>query len=155
VGGVWVDLAIEVRRTIVKYFKNQVEDIPWARPTLDGVQFTSISIDDNKSLVAPFSLVEIETMVKNSDGHKILGSDGFNFPFSRSFGTLYMKHKIRIMFDQFHANKIIPKGFLSFFVMLIPKVNAHLLLKDYRPISLWGSLYTSLSKVWHHDYPIL
>jgi len=80
----------------------------------------SISIDDNKSLVAPSSLVEIEIMVKNSDGHKILGLDGFNFPFSRSFGTLYMKHKIRIMFHKFRANEILPK----FFFIVLCYVNS-------------------------------
>jgi hypothetical protein len=51
------------------------------------------------------------------------------------------------MFDQFHANDVLPKGMLAYFVTLIPKVSSPLDLKDYRPISLLGSLYKLLAKV--------
>jgi len=51
------------------------------------------------------------------------------------------------MFDQFHANEVLPKGMLAYFVTLIPKISSPLDLKDYRPISLLGCLYKLLSKV--------
>jgi len=49
------------------------------------------------------------------------------------------------MFDQFHANEVVPKSMLSYFVALIPKVSSPLALKDFRPISLLGTLYKILS----------
>lgn len=113
---------------------------------MDGVHFDMISEEENRSLIAPFSLREIEVVVKESDGNKSPGPDGFNFAFFKEFWYL-LKHEIRIMFDQFHANEVLPKSFLSYFVALIPKVQVPLSLKEYRPISLLGSLYKFLSKV--------
>jgi len=54
---------------------------------------------------------------------------------------------VRIFFDQFHANEVLPKGMLAYFVTLIPKVSSSLELKDYRPISLLRCLYKLLAKV--------
>lgn len=51
------------------------------------------------------------------------------------------------MFDQFHADEVIPRGFLADFVTLILKVSSLLALKDYRPIYLLDTLYKLLSKV--------
>lgn len=51
------------------------------------------------------------------------------------------------MFDQFHANEMLSKCMLAFFVTLIPKVSSPLELKGFRPISLLGCLYKLLAKV--------
>jgi hypothetical protein len=91
-------------------------------------------------------MLEIEEVIKSCDGGKSPGPDGFNFAFFKEFWYL-VKHEIRVMFDQFRANEKLPKSFLSFFVTLIPKVNAPASLNQYRPISLLGSLYQLLSKV--------
>jgi hypothetical protein len=144
--GLWVEKPFEVRKVVVDYFKNHVADTHWERPTLDGVDFATLSVAENLSLVASFSMIEIEEVIKSSDGNKSPGPDGFNFAFYKEFWHL-LKHEIRIMFDQFHANEVIPKSFLSFFVTLIPKVDTPLTLSHYRPISLLGSLYKLLSKV--------
>jgi hypothetical protein len=55
--------------------------------------------------------------------------------------------EVRIMFDQFHGNEMLPKALLAYFVALIPKISSPLELKDYRPISLLGCLYKLLAKV--------
>jgi len=85
-------------------------------------------------------------VVKESDGNKSSGPDGFNFAFFKEFWYL-LKHEVRIMFDQFYANEKLPTSFLSYFVTLIPKVNNPSSLKEYRLISLLGCLYKILSKV--------
>ncbi|MCH99960.1 transposon TX1 putative protein, partial [Trifolium medium] len=72
-------------------------------------------------LTVPFSLEEIEEVVKRSEGNKSPGPDGFNFTFIKSFWSL-IKGEMRIMFDQFHGNARLPKDLLSYFVTLIPKV---------------------------------
>jgi len=130
----------------MEYFQRQVTDERRVRPSLDGVPFSVLSEEENGVLIAPFSLMEIEAVVKASDGNKSSGLDGFNFAFFKEFWYL-LKHEIRIMFDQFYANEKIPKSFLSYFVTLIPKVKAPTSLKEFRPISLLGGLYKILSKV--------
>jgi len=37
--------------------------------------------------VAPFSLEEMEVVVRDSDGNKSRGSNGFNLRLSKNFGT--------------------------------------------------------------------
>jgi len=106
----------------VNYFTDHVSSSPWERPQLDEVNFVTLSDVDNNFLVAPFTMLEIETAVKESDGNKSPGPDGFNFAFIKEFWYI-LKDEVRIMFDQFHANEVVPKSLLSYFVTLIPKVS--------------------------------
>ena len=131
---------------MVDYFKSQVEGGVRVRPTLEGVHFDSIDDVGNRFLIAPFLQEEIDQVVKDSDGDKSPGPDGFNFAFFKHFWYL-VKNKIRIFFDQFHGNGALPRGLLSYFVALIPKVKNPSCVKEFRPISLLGSLYKLLSKV--------
>jgi len=146
VGDGWAVSPFDVRKAVVDYFTNHFSSPLCDRPTLDGVPFPSLSEDENMCLIAPFSLLEIETVVKDSDGDKSLGPDGYNFTFIKEFWYL-IKDDVRIMFDQFHANGILPRGMLAFFVTLILKVSSPVEIKDYRPISLLGCLYKLLAKV--------
>jgi hypothetical protein len=142
----WVVSPFEGRRKVVNYLKNHFSEDSWERPKLDGVEFISLSDTDNGILVAPFSLLEMEAVVRDSDGGKSPGPDGFNFAFIKEFWYL-IKDEVRIMFDQFHANESLPRSMLAYFMTLIPKVSSLLELKDFRPISLLGSLYKLLAKV--------
>jgi len=146
VGEEWVQSLLDVRRVVVEYFTNHVADHMWERPKLDGVPFERLREEDNLSLVAPFSMEEIEEVVKESEVDKSPGPDGFNFAFVETFWYL-IKGEVRIMFDQFHGNEVLPKAMLAYFVALIPKINSPFELKDYRPISLLGCLYNLLAKV--------
>jgi hypothetical protein len=145
-GDSWVQSPMEVRRVVVDYFSNHVASTEWVRPKLDGVIFESLDAEEDASLVAPFSLEEIEGGLEECDGDKSPGPDGFNFAFIKKFWYL-MKEEVRIMFDQFHGNEKLPKAMLAYFVALIPKITSPLELKYYRPISLLGCLYKLLAKV--------
>jgi hypothetical protein len=105
-----------------------------------------LSVEENDSLSAPFTSEEIELVVKESDGNKSPGPDGFKFNFLKDSWDL-LKGEVRILFDQFPGNCSLPKSFLSYFVTLIPKVESPFGLSDYRPISLLGSLYKIIAKV--------
>lgn len=97
-------------------------------------------------MIAPFTLEEIEKVVKESDSGKSPGPDSFNNVFLKEFWYL-LKHEVHILFDQFYGNTSLPKSFLSYFVALIPNVKSPFSLMDFRPISLLGSLYKLISKV--------
>ncbi|MCI17629.1 LINE-1 reverse transcriptase like, partial [Trifolium medium] len=116
------------------------------RPNLDGIVFPMLSDADNSWLVRPFAMDEIEAVVKECDGNKSPGPDGFNFAFVKALWNL-IKGEIRIMFDQFHGIASLPKSFSSYFVALIPKINSPFSLGDFRPISLLGCLYKIIAKV--------
>jgi len=142
----WVMSPLDIRRKVVDYFTTHVANERWERPRLDGMNFGRNSQGKNGLLIAPFNMAKIKVVVRESEGSKSSGPDGFNFAFVKEFWYL-IKNEVRIMFDQFHVNEVIPKSMLSFFVTLIPKVSSPLELKDFRPISLLGCLYKLLAKV--------
>ena len=146
VNGGWVQTPTEVRREVVDYFRRHVGEVVRDRPSLDGVPFDWLTEEDNIFLEENFTSEEIEGVVKESDGNKSPGPDGFNFAFIKEFWYL-LKDEVRILFDQFHANEVIPKSLLAYFVALIPKVSSPMSMKDFCPISLLGCLYKLLEKV--------
>ncbi|GAU33007.1 hypothetical protein TSUD_358740 [Trifolium subterraneum] len=135
-----------VRQAAMSFFQQRYSNDEWARPNLDGVVFPMLSKENNSFLTAPFTLEEIERVVKDCDGSKCPGPDGFNFAFIKEFWEL-MKFEVRILFDQFHGNNCVPKCLMSYFLTLIPKVKSPQSLDDYRPISLLGCWYKLLAKV--------
>jgi hypothetical protein len=84
----WVEGPEGVREAVVVFFKNHFENGGWIRPTLDGLTFPRLSEENNVLLEAIFPLEEIEGVVKDSDGTKFPGSDGFNFAFIKEFWGL-------------------------------------------------------------------
>jgi hypothetical protein len=81
----WLDTPFLIKAAVSSYFEGHVSSTDEARPTLDGVVFPMISEEDNFDLVSPFTLVEIEEVVRCSDGNKSPGPDGFNFAFLKNF----------------------------------------------------------------------
>jgi hypothetical protein len=135
-----------VKAAVEDFFSNNFSSPVTERPKLDGVTFPMLSAEENMGLIAPFTLVEIEDVVKMCDGNKSPGPDEFNFNFIKDSWDL-LKGDLRILFEQFHGNERLPKSFLSYFVTLIPKVESLFGLSDFRPISLLGCLYKIVAKV--------
>jgi hypothetical protein len=146
VGETWLESPADIRQATVDNFKLKFSTVSWLRPKLDGVSFPSLSEEENCWLTRPFALEELESMVKECDGNKSPGPDGFNFAFVKALWNVF-KGEIRIMFDQFHGIGSLPKSFTSYFVALIPKINSPFSLGDFRPISLLGCLYKMIAKV--------
>ncbi|GAU25119.1 hypothetical protein TSUD_274080 [Trifolium subterraneum] len=146
VGERWLDSSTEISEEIINYFTNHFSSSYWLRPKIDGIPFPSISDEQIFLLMRTFSLEEIEVVVRLSDGNKSPGPDGYNFSFIKNFWSL-LRGEVRIMFDQFHGNAKLPKGLLSYFVTLIPKVASPSLIGEFRPISLLGCLYKLIAKV--------
>jgi hypothetical protein len=98
VDDVWLESPSQIKAAVYSYFENHVALNDRVRPKLDGVAFLTLSEEENLELVAPFSLEEIEEVVRLSDGNKSPGPDGFNFSFLKNFWSL-LKDEVRIMFD--------------------------------------------------------
>ncbi|MCI32693.1 transposon TX1 putative protein, partial [Trifolium medium] len=84
----WVEGPGNVRDVAVSFFRNHFSAEEWERPTLDEVDFPMLSVEHNDQLTVPFSIEEIEEVVKSSDGSKCPGPDGFNFAFIKEFWEL-------------------------------------------------------------------
>ncbi|GAU18658.1 hypothetical protein TSUD_124910 [Trifolium subterraneum] len=146
VGDNWVESVSDVRSEIVDYFRKHFSETLEDRPTLDGIFFQGLTPDEVLELTTPFSGAEIKEVVVSFDGNKSPGPDGFNFSFFKRFWDI-LKDEVGIMFDQFFVTADLPCNFSSYFITLIPKVDAPKKIGDFRPISLVGSLYKLVSKV--------
>ncbi|WJX24305.1 hypothetical protein P8452_13428 [Trifolium repens] len=142
----WVEGPLRVREAVVSYFRGHFANEEWQRPKLDGIEFPRLSQENAEMLTACFTIEEISDVVKECDGTKSPGPDGFNFAFIKELWDL-MKHDIRIMLDQFHGNACLPRSLLSYFLTLIPKVKSPQVIGDFRPISLLGCLYKMVAKI--------
>ncbi|GJT77559.1 RNA-directed DNA polymerase, eukaryota [Tanacetum coccineum] len=89
---------------------------------------------------------EIKRAVWDCGTDKSPGPDGFTFGFYRRFWYL-IENDVYKAVSYFFLFGDIPKGCNSSFIVLIPKFPGANMVKDFRPISLIGSLYKIIAKV--------
>jgi hypothetical protein len=142
----WVEGVDEVKSYVKSYFENNFKESWDSRPTLNGIQFQSLSEEDNILLTAPFSCEEVKEVIWNNDGNKCPGPDGFNFNFFK-FCWEIIKGDIMDFFYEFHTTAFLPKAITASFLTLVPKKDHPQALSKYRPICLVSSVYKLLSKV--------
>ena len=108
------------------------------RPFPDVLDFPRISGDNAVWLERPFEEAEIFEVIKEFNGDKSPGPDGFLMAFFQAcWGTL--KSDIVVVFNHFHVTGQFEKSLNATFIALIPKKAAVVDVKDFRPISLvWG-----------------
>nr|GEY77412.1 RNA-directed DNA polymerase, eukaryota, reverse transcriptase zinc-binding domain protein [Tanacetum cinerariifolium] len=88
----------------------------------------------------------LQSAVWDCGTDKSPGPDGFTFGFYRRFWKVIEKYVVEAV-TFFFCNGYFPKGGNSSFIALIPKKPDTNMVKDFRPISLIGSLYKIIAKV--------
>nr|GEV09463.1 RNA-directed DNA polymerase, eukaryota [Tanacetum cinerariifolium] len=118
-----------------------------------GVMVDGVWVDDPKSVkrefLDHFTVVtneEIKRAVWERGTDKAPGPDGFTFGFFRHFWHLVDKDVFNAV-RYFFIHDDFPIGCNSSFIALIPKILNVNLVKDYRPISLIGSVYKIIAKI--------
>ncbi|MFS7926579.1 putative RNA-directed DNA polymerase [Helianthus anomalus] len=146
IDGEWVTNPILVKKALFEFFHHQFTEPMILRPELVCPNLVSISDSEANSLIAPFSLDEIKEAVWGCEGDRAPGPDGFNFKFIKRCWSEFQEDFMKL-FNQFHAEGSINKGWSSSFIALIPKVKDPLGPSDFRPISLIGVVNKVISKV--------
>ncbi|MCI01142.1 LINE-1 reverse transcriptase like, partial [Trifolium medium] len=142
----WIENPSSIKEEIVSYFANHFAEEEWNRPTLDGINFPTLSLDEAGRLDDGFQEEEIRRVVFDSDGNKSPGPDGFNGEFFKASWEV-VKGDLKTLFEEFHTYAKLPKCLLAYFVTLIPKVSNPHSINEFRPISLLVSVYKMLAKV--------
>ena len=85
-------------------------------------------------------------MVKELEGDKAPGPYGFSLAFyHHCWGVV--ERDVLAVFDEFYQYSKFEKSFNATFIALISKKNGASNIRDFRPISLVGSVYKILAKV--------
>ena len=79
-------------------------------------------------------------------GDKASGPDGFSMAFFHHCWRV-VERDVLVVFEEFYHHNKFEKSLNATFIALIPKKNDASNIRDFRPISLVGSLYKILSKV--------
>lgn len=72
-----------VKNAVIRFFYQKFQESSIRRPRMDGLLFAQVSRLDVETLELPFSVEEVLDVVKEFDGNKFPGPDGFNFNFIR------------------------------------------------------------------------
>jgi hypothetical protein len=145
-GDNWIQGVEEVKDFVKDFFENNFSESRFDRPNLNGIQFQSLSVEDNIMLLSPFNIEEVKEVIWCSDGSKCPGPDGFNFKFLKVCWDI-IKNDIMAFLHEFFGNAFLPKAFTASFLTLIPKKDHPQALSDYRPICLVSCMYKILSKI--------
>ena len=146
INGVWISDELELREGISNAFQSWLSDDKAWRAEIDGLPFVTLSPEEASSVELPFRGEEVFTALNEMDGDKALGPDGFSITFWQD-SWHFVKDEIMEMFREFHANETFIRSLNATFLVLIPKKGDAEDLKNFRPISLLGSLYKILAKV--------
>jgi hypothetical protein len=137
---------VEIKDHIVNYYDSlYTEQTSW-QPRVNGISFSSIDADECLWLERGFEEHEVLEVVREMNGNKAPGPDGFSMAFfQQCWGVL--KKDIMAVFSEFHNSHQFERSLNATFISLIPKKADALEVKDFRPISLVGGVYKIISKV--------
>jgi hypothetical protein len=137
---------VAINEHIVHYYdKLYTEQSMW-RLRVDGLSFSSIDAEESNWLEWEFEEQEVWEVVRNLNGDKAPGPDGFTMAFFQKCWVV-LKQDIMAMFSKFHNRRQFEKSFNATFVSLIPKKANTVDVKDFRLISLVGGVYKLISNV--------
>ena len=123
------------------YFEQQMQ-----RPFLDILDFSRISRDNVVWLEKPFEEAEIFEVIKEFNGDKSPGLDGFPMAFFQACWGI-LKSDIMAVFNHFHVSGQFEKSLNATFIALNPKKAVAVDVEDFWPISLVRRVYKILAKV--------
>ncbi|RVW92361.1 LINE-1 retrotransposable element ORF2 protein [Vitis vinifera] len=146
VNGCWHSEENNLRNSVVGAFQELYQEEEGWRPSVDGISFMRLDISEAEGLEIPFVEEEVLAALTDLGKDKAPGPDGFTMAFWL-YGWDVVKFEIMGFFREFHERGRFVKSLNATFLVLVPKKGGAEDLKDFRPISLVGSLYKLLAKV--------
>ena len=113
---------------------------------MEGLEFDQIDGSERGWLERRFEKEEILLAVNELVGDKAPGLDGFSMTFFHHCWRV-VESDVLAIFEEFYHHSKFEKSLNAAFIALIPKKNDASNIRDFRLISLVGSLYKILSKV--------
>ncbi|GJY88535.1 RNA-directed DNA polymerase, eukaryota [Tanacetum coccineum] len=144
--GNWIDNPVNVKKEFFDHFANRFRKPGKSTASLLADFPNQISFEQRSYLESDVTNEEIKKAVWECGIDKAPGPDGFTFGFFRHYWYLVDKEVFEAV-RYFFVHIDLPRGCNSSFIALIPKIPDANLVKDFRPISLIGSIYKIIAKV--------
>ncbi|GKA39219.1 hypothetical protein Tco_0731770 [Tanacetum coccineum] len=146
VNGDWIVEPKDVKNKFLNHFSSQFDRLVSHRICLADVFNNQLSLEQQVDLERTISKEEIKRAVWDCGTNKSHGPDGFTFEFFRRYWKIFEKD-IDVAVTEFFSSGTFPKGCNSSFIALIPNTQNAKTVKDFRSISLIGSLYKIIAKI--------
>nr|GFB60295.1 RNA-directed DNA polymerase, eukaryota, reverse transcriptase zinc-binding domain protein [Tanacetum cinerariifolium] len=144
--GKWIENLDLVKKEFLNHFKNRFGRSNKTRPVLVTEFPRQLNSMQRINMEADVIIEEIKNAVWDCGTDKSLGPDRFSFDFYRRFWSVIQKDVVAAVKCFFHYGSI-HKGCNLSFIALILKIPDAKMVKDFRPISLIGSLYKIIAKI--------
>ena len=129
---IWFEEKATIRRELA--YKDFLSDPSGWRPSISGPSFKEIGRDVATKLEDPFTMEEVFIALSYLNGDKAPNPDGFSIAFWQ-FSWGFVKEEIMGFFKEFHENNMFVRSLNSTFIVLVPKNENAVDIKDFRPIS--------------------
>lgn len=145
--GIWRDDVQSMGSLIADYFKDlftsevaipDEEVLNKVRPRVTNYM--------NESLLAPYTAEEVKSALFSIGDIKAPGPDGLHAIFYKKFWPLVGDNLVKEVLDAVNTG-VIPEGWNTTTIVLIPKVENAEKISHYRPISLCNVVYKVISKL--------
>ena len=136
----------DIQEAACDYFHSIFTEKYQNRPTFSDLDFKKLSSSQISSLITPFTTSEIDDAMSSCAFDKAPGPDGFNFRFIKNSWEV-IKEDVYKAVNNFCTTSRLPHGSNIAFIALIPKTPSPSEFKDFRPISMVGSLYKIIAKL--------
>lgn len=146
INGLWSSDPIAIKNELFRLFKKQFSEAMRRRPSFHNYGLKQLKQEETTMLIEPFGEDEVWRAIKDCDGNKAPGPDGFSLKFFKKFWADLKPFVLSAMME-FHSSGLISEGCNPSFVALIPKKADPQGMNDYRPISLIGAFYKIVAKV--------
>ena len=146
INGIWHSEENGINEAIVNAFRTLLSNPGDWRPPLSGLQCETLENMDACVLEVQFTEEEVYDVLLGCNRDKASGLDGFSMAFWQ-FAWDFVKDDVMNFFREFYDHNKFVKSLNATFLVLIPKKAGVEDLRDFRPISLVGSLYKWLAKV--------
>ena len=145
VDGVVFEEAFEVTNQVEQFYKTLYKETEGWRPFVEGLEFDRSGDMERVWLERKFEREEILQVVSDLEGDKAPSPNGFTMAFYHHCWRVVEKDVLSV-FEEFFQHCKFEKSLNATFIALIPKKNDAFNIRDFRPISLVGSVYKILSK---------
>ncbi|KAG5624658.1 hypothetical protein H5410_009876 [Solanum commersonii] len=109
-----------IKVNMIEFYKKLYIETELWRPSFEYVNYPRISQEEQDSLQRPFSEDEVLNIIKQCDGDKAPGPDGFTMSFFKVCWEI-LKEDLMQTIHNFHQKETFEKSFNATFVALIPK----------------------------------
>ncbi|CAM8992379.1 unnamed protein product [Rhodiola kirilowii] len=145
VNDVWLEDPLLIKSAAQDHFAALFKKEDHCCWSLKDMLFDSLNDNQRRFLERQISVEEIIATLKDCDGSKAPGPDGFNMKFFKKFWGQISDEVVGFM-EEFWKNGRLPEGINRTFLVLIPKKPHPQCFDDFRPISLVNSIYKLLAK---------